>query len=134
MAYRYNSIEDELPSTDKYGTTTDERKRKREARKEEENSLEVFKRSKKIQRSPVKTSKPQENNESGMDEIKEMMQAMIAEVQVLRKGQENFCQEVRTLREQNQTMMEEMQLLRKRVAVLEAKEAEVEKEKRKKKE
>lgn len=132
MANLYNSREDGFSSTDRDGSSADEGKRKREERKEEQNSTQIFKRSKKIQRTPVKTLKPRENREDNMDEIKEMMQAMMTEVQVLRKGQENFCQEVRILREQNQNMIEEMKLLRQRVALLEAKEIEDEKEKRRK--
>lgn len=127
MANRYESSEDDLSSTDRDGNTTDDGKRKRTEGKEEENNFEIFKRSKKIQRTPVKKAKSRKDEEGTMEEMKEMMRAMMAEMQGLRKGQENFCQEVKILREQNQTMMEEMKVLRNRVAVLEAKEMEAEK-------
>lgn len=90
-------------------SSTEDGKRKRW--EEQEEGSDVFRKSKKVVRSPGKSREE--------TDLAEMMKDVLKEVKAIRKDQKNYQEEMRQLREENELMRNNIKLLEKKVESME---------------
>lgn len=87
------------------GSLTDEGKRRREGNSGE--TYELFKRSKKIIRTPDRKREEKEDNENKLDQIMKTLLNLATDVKDIKNEQRTYSEEIKLLREENKKMMEE---------------------------
>lgn len=94
--------------------STDDGKRRRETDSHEK----VFKKSKKVQRTPPTDPRAHHKN-NDLVEIKEMMRNMMSEILEIRKDNKEFRTEMKELRQENMELREEVKNLKEKIGKLE---------------